>query len=39
MEDERPIVHFLDRAVRSGDVFFDVGSNLGFYSLYVGPAC
>jgi FkbM family methyltransferase len=39
MEDERPIVGFLDKAVRSGDVFFDVGSNLGFYSLYVGPLC
>lgn len=39
MEDERPIVRFLDRAMRKGDVFFDVGSNLGFYSLYVGPLC
>jgi FkbM family methyltransferase len=39
MEDERPIVRFLERAVRKGDVFFDVGSNLGFYSLYVGPLC
>jgi FkbM family methyltransferase len=39
MEDERPIVKFLDRAVRAGDTFLDVGSNLGFYSLYVGPLC
>ena len=39
MEDERPIVQFLHRAVRSNDIFFDVGSNLGFYSLYVGPLC
>jgi FkbM family methyltransferase len=39
MEDERPIVRFLDKAVRRGDIFFDVGSNLGFYSLYVGPLC
>jgi FkbM family methyltransferase len=39
MEDERPIVHFLHRAVRPGDVFLDLGSNLGFYSLYVGPLC
>jgi FkbM family methyltransferase len=39
MEDERPIVRFLERAVRKGDTFFDVGSNLGFYSLYVGPMC
>ena len=39
VEDERPIVRFLRSAVRSGDVFLDVGSNLGFYSLYVGPLC
>jgi FkbM family methyltransferase len=39
MEDERPIVSFLDKAVRNGDVFIDVGSNLGFYSVYVGPLC
>lgn len=39
MEDERPIVRFLTRAVRPGDVFLDVGSNLGFYSLFVGPLC
>lgn len=38
-EDERPIVQFLNSAVRPGDVFFDVGANLGFYSLYVGPLC
>jgi FkbM family methyltransferase len=39
IEDERPIVRFLDKAVRRNDVFFDVGSNLGFYSIYVGPLC
>src|SRR5437899_2850268 len=38
-EDERPIVRLLDRLVREGDVFFDVGANLGFYSFYVGPLC
>jgi FkbM family methyltransferase len=38
-EDERPIVRFLDQVVRRGDVFFDVGTNLGFYSLYLGPLC
>lgn len=39
MEDERPVVRFLERLLRPGDVFFDVGANLGFYSLYVGPLC
>lgn len=39
MEDERPIVEFLHRAIQPGDTFFDVGSNVGFYSLYVGPLC
>ncbi len=39
MEDERPIVNFLHRVVQRGDVFFDIGSNLGFYALYVGPLC
>lgn len=38
-QDERPIVKLLDRVVRHGDVFFDVGANLGFYSFYVGPLC
>lgn len=38
-EDERPIVRLLHRLVREGDVFFDVGANLGFYSFYVGPLC
>jgi len=39
MEDERPIVRLFDRLIRPGDVFFDVGANLGFYSLYMGPLC
>ncbi len=38
-EDERPIVSLLDRLIGRGDVFFDVGANLGFYSVYVGPLC
>jgi len=39
MEDERPIVRLFHRLLRQGDVFFDVGTNLGFYSSYVGPLC
>lgn len=39
IEDERPLVYFLDRVLREGDVFFDVGTNLGFYSSYVAPLC
>jgi FkbM family methyltransferase len=38
-QDERPIVRLLDRLMREGDVFFDVGANLGFYTFYVGPIC
>ena len=38
-QDERPIVKLLDRIIRPGDIFFDVGANLGFYSFYVGPLC
>lgn len=38
-EDERPIVRLLNRLMGEGDVFFDVGANLGFYSFYVGPLC
>lgn len=39
VEDERPIVRLFDKFLRPGDVFFDVGANIGFYSLYVGPIC
>ena len=39
IEDERPIVRLMDRLLREGDVFFDIGANLGFYSFYVGPLC
>ncbi|HZD12783.1 MAG TPA: FkbM family methyltransferase, partial [Candidatus Binatus sp.] len=38
-EDERPIVRLLNRLIDEGDVFFDLGANLGFYSFYVGPLC
>lgn len=38
-QDERPIVRLLNRLMRQGDVFFDVGANLGFYSFYVSPMC
>ena len=38
-EDERPLVRLLSRAIREGDVFFDIGANLGFYSFFAGPLC
>jgi len=38
-EDERPIVELMSRWVRPGDVFFDLGANLGFYSCFVSPLC
>jgi FkbM family methyltransferase len=38
-EDERPIVSLFARVVRSGDVFFDIGANFGFYSFFVGALC
>lgn len=39
VEDERPVANMFRRLVREGDVFFDVGANLGFYSFYLGPLC
>lgn len=38
-EDERPVVRLIARAVNSGDTFFDIGANVGFYSSFVGPLC
>jgi FkbM family methyltransferase len=38
-EDEKPLVKLFRRAVRDGDVFFDIGANFGFYSWFVGPLC
>jgi len=38
-EDERSVAQCLRRLVREGDVFFDLGANFGFYSLYVAPLC
>jgi FkbM family methyltransferase len=38
-EDERFITKLLPRALRDGDVFFDIGANVGFYSCFAGPLC
>src|SRR5215472_15485829 len=38
-EDERCVVRLVRRLVRDGDIFFDLGANFGFYSLYVAPLC
>ncbi len=37
--DERPIVKLLRRAISSGDIFFDIGANVGFYSFFAAPLC
>ena len=31
--DERPVVKLFHRAIRKGDVFFDIGANIGCYTL------
>jgi FkbM family methyltransferase len=38
-EDERPLVKLLSRAIREGDIFFDIGASFGFYSFFIGPLC
>ncbi len=38
-EDEQGVAQCLQRLVREGDVFFDLGANFGFYSFYVAPLC
>jgi FkbM family methyltransferase len=38
-EDERPLAWLMRRAIRKGDVFLDIGANVGFYSFFVGPLC
>jgi FkbM family methyltransferase len=38
-EDERPLARLLSRMVKKGNVFFDIGANVGFYSFFVGPLC
>ncbi len=37
--DEVSIVKLLHRALRKGDVFFDVGANVGFYTFFALPLC
>ena len=37
--DERPVVRLLHRAIKDGNIFFDIGANIGFYSFYMGPLC
>lgn len=37
--DEQGVVQMLRRLLREGDVFFDLGANLGFYSCYSLPLC
>ncbi len=36
---DRPISALLHRAVRTGDIVFDVGANFGFYTFFVAPLC
>jgi FkbM family methyltransferase len=38
-EDEEPLCLLLRRALRNGDIFFDIGANFGFYSFFLGPLC
>jgi FkbM family methyltransferase len=38
-EDERFITKLLTRALGDGDVFFDIGANVGFYSCFAAPLC
>lgn len=38
-EDEQGVAHLFKRVVETGDVFFDLGANFGFYSCYVLPMC
>jgi FkbM family methyltransferase len=37
--EEVSIVKLLHRALRKGDVFFDVGANVGFYTFFALPLC
>jgi FkbM family methyltransferase len=36
---EMPVERLLRRALREGDVFFDVGANVGFYTFLAAPLC
>lgn len=37
--DEQKITHFLERYLRPGDTFVDIGANVGFYSMLAAAAC
>ncbi len=37
--DEVPVAKLLMRMVRPGDVFFDIGANVGFFTFLVAPLC
>lgn len=36
---EMPVERLLQRALREGDVFFDIGANVGFYTFFAAPLC
>lgn len=36
---EMPVEKLLRRALREGDVFFDIGANVGFYTFLAAPLC
>lgn len=36
---EVPVERLLKRALREGDIFFDIGANVGFYTFLAAPLC
>jgi FkbM family methyltransferase len=39
LTDEKELTNFLRRVLREGDVFFDIGANLGFYTFLAAGLC